>query len=398
VRSPTPPRITPEPQLGAVPVALVVTTGLLVLIQLYVGIPLAPVIDTALSGGRASAALTTGFALGYATGFVAFGALSDHLGRRPVLVYGLVGLAIATAATGSVATTGQLACLRAVQGLTAASFAPVAIALLGERLTGRARTAAIGALSAAFLLAAVAGQLYAAALADLAGWRWVFWIEAPLFAAAAAALALGLRRPDATLGPPLRLASRFAALGPLLRQPDLARLYAAGFILLFVFVAYYQTLGRLVETRDDLGPGVLQQMRLAGMPSLLIGPMLLSLPRAGDTATTAVTGLRIAALALLCLAVAGTGASWVPTLIGATFALGVAIAVPALIATVNQRASHAPAAAASLYSATAFAGASLAPALATRTIDPHALLVILALALTAASTAVGRTHARVVGR
>jgi MFS transporter, YNFM family, putative membrane transport protein len=387
------PSTTPEARSQAAPVALIVMTGLLVLIQLYVGIPLAPAVNAALTGGRASAALTTGFALGYASGFIVFGALSDHLGRRPLLVYGLAGLAVTTAAAGGSGTTGELACLRALQGLAAASFPAVAIAYLGENLAGRARTAAIGALSTAFLVAAVAGQLYASALADPVRWRWAFWIEAPLFATAAAAFALTLRNSGASPGPPLRLGRRFASLGTLLRRPDLARLYAAGFALLFVFVAFYQTLGRLLETHYDLGPSALQHVRLAGVPSMLVGPLLLSLCRGRDAAATAATGLRLAAIALIGLASATGRPPWTPILISAMFVLGVGIAVPALIAAVNQRAPDAPGAAASLYSASAFTGASLAPVLATPAVASSAMALLLALGLAAASAAASWTRA-----
>lgn len=62
------------------PLAVLVASALLVLSQLYLAIPLAPVISHILrvDGSAAAAAMGTTYALAYGLGFLIFGPLSDR--------------------------------------------------------------------------------------------------------------------------------------------------------------------------------------------------------------------------------------------------------------------------------------------------------------------------------
>src|SRR5918997_3679695 len=173
----------------AAPLAILVTCALLVLMQLYLAIPLAPVLDKDFASGGGAVALGTVYSLAYALGFLIFGPLSDRYGRKAVLVPGMAGLAIATAALSLAPSMALVGVLRAVQGLLAASFAAVALAYVGEGLPRRWRSTGVGAISTAFLVAGIVGQVYAQAVAQALGWRWVFGLAAPAFALAAVALA-----------------------------------------------------------------------------------------------------------------------------------------------------------------------------------------------------------------
>jgi MFS family permease len=81
------------------PLAVLVSSALLVLSQLYLAIPLAPIIAEVLGrgGSATAAALGTTYALAYGLGFLIFGPLSDRYGRKPILVPGMAVLAIVTA-------------------------------------------------------------------------------------------------------------------------------------------------------------------------------------------------------------------------------------------------------------------------------------------------------------
>jgi MFS family permease len=63
---------------------------------------------------------------------VPLGRLSDRIGRKPLIIGGLVLMAPATALLGEVVTTGQLTGLRLLQGLGAAAIAAPAFALAGD--------------------------------------------------------------------------------------------------------------------------------------------------------------------------------------------------------------------------------------------------------------------------
>jgi MFS family permease len=172
----------------AAPLAVLVPCALLVLMQLYLAIPLAPVLGRDLGSGGAAAALGTTYSLAYALGLIVFGPLSDRYGRKPVLIPGMAALAVATAAMSFASSMTLVGVLRAVQGLLAASFAAVVLAYVGEALPRRWRSPGIGAVATAFLVAGIVGQVYAQAIADALGWRWVFGLAAPAFAVAAVAL------------------------------------------------------------------------------------------------------------------------------------------------------------------------------------------------------------------
>src|ERR1700712_5016031 len=60
---------------------------------------------------------------------LAFGALADRLGRRRVMLVGLVLLAAASLATAFVTTSGELIAVRAIMGIAAAMTTPGSMAL-----------------------------------------------------------------------------------------------------------------------------------------------------------------------------------------------------------------------------------------------------------------------------
>ena len=68
--------------------AALVITALFVLTQLYSAIPLISPVSTDL-GRNATFALSTSFSLCYALGFLIWGPIADHYGRRTCLLIGM---------------------------------------------------------------------------------------------------------------------------------------------------------------------------------------------------------------------------------------------------------------------------------------------------------------------
>jgi len=154
----------PAHPAGSSTTATLVVTALLVLTQLYAAIPLLKPISAQLHGST-TFALSTAFSLTYAAGFLIWGPVSDHYGRRRIMALALGILIVSTACCALAPSLPALAILRAVQGLSASGFAPVALAHLSEAPAPTRRARAIGAMSTSFLVAGIAGQLL-----------WVSWV------------------------------------------------------------------------------------------------------------------------------------------------------------------------------------------------------------------------------
>ena len=360
------------------PLALLVSCALLVLIQLYLAIPLAPVVADALGGdsAAAAAALVTAYSLAYALGFLVFGPLSDRYGRKPVLVPGMAALAIATAGLAAASSLPVVALLRGVQGLLAASFAAVALAYVGEALPPRWRSTAIGAISTAFLVAGIVGQVYAQAVSLALGWRSVFALAAPAFAAGAVALAAVLLEP-ARSGPPATLGQKYRELGAVAVHRELALPITACFPVLLSFVAMYSVLGPLLRGEFELEGTDMLLVRLAALPAMLLAPLAGWLVRRHGATRVAVAGYLIAAAGLTVEAIS-VETLWALVIASVVFVAGIATVVPAVIALVGVRGGSARAGALGLTGLAVFAGASCGPLLAELPLGFAGVLLVLA--------------------
>ncbi|WP_053175113.1 MFS transporter [Nonomuraea sp. SBT364] len=332
--TPHAPVLTGRAPRGGV-VVLLVVTALIVLTQLYVSIPLQEPVGAEFGPAGVTAALTAGYSFFYAVGFLVYGPLSDHLGRRRVLVSGLAVLTMATVAVGLAPSPAALGVLRAVQGAAAATFAPTALAYLGEALPPRRRTGAIGAISVAFLAAGIVGQVAATAI-GAAGWRWVFFLGGLALAVLTLISAAMIREPAAER-PRQPLPSRYASLVRFTVRPRSLVLCAGHLVVLGGFVGMYTLLGPHLADAG-LSSAETMPVRAAALPamfcSLLAGPLS---DRFGVT-RSALIGFVVAALGLAGEAVLGGNLIGV-TAASVVFVAGVAILVPTMI-TVWGDAAH----------------------------------------------------------
>src|SRR4051794_22835609 len=140
--------------------------------------------------------IVSAFVLGYG-GFLLFGGrAADVLGRKRVLVWGLVAL-IAASLLGTVATDGTvLIATRFIKGMTAAFTAPAALSILTTSFgEGHRRNRALGLYAAAAAAGFTFGLVVGGLLTELS-WRYTFAVVAPV--ALALLLAAGrVVRPDA---------------------------------------------------------------------------------------------------------------------------------------------------------------------------------------------------------
>ena len=152
--------------------------------------------------GMSSAALewiAAAYTLAIAAGLMAGGRLGDMFGRKRMLMTGLAGFVLASAACALAPSAGSLIAARVLQGLAAALITPQAFGLIRDIFPPAQMSRAFAALGPVIGLSTVAGPIVAGVLlkADLLGtdWRALFLINLPLgvFALAVGARALPAR-------------------------------------------------------------------------------------------------------------------------------------------------------------------------------------------------------------
>lgn len=345
---------------------LLVACALAVVSLLYLPLPILPQLAQTHGLGSAAAGVISAFGLAYASGFLIFGPLSDRLGRRRVMMCGLMALALVTALLAAAKSAPLLLAGRAVQGLAAAAFPPVAIAYLAERGTPRQRVWSVAWLSTAFLSAGLLGQVYGASVAG----RWGLGVALLPLAALFALTACWLWRTPAD---PARasnapLPGGYRQFGRLLADPQLRRVYAPALLLLMCFVAFYLVLdARLGPALQTQGISALAARELA-LPGFL-APLAVAvvMPRWGARRVVAI-GLLVATAGLGLCAWAGRAHLYGLLAASVVFIAGIGISVPGLIARVAG-AAEAPlrGLAVAFYTFVLFVGASLGPWLARQT-------------------------------
>jgi len=118
-----------------------------------------------------------------------WGRLSDLYGRRRLYLAGIAVFVFGSALSGAATSMTQLIVFRAIQGLGAGAVIPLSMTIIGElySLEERARTQAL--FSGVWGVASIAGPLVGGYITDALSWRWVFYLNLPFGALAAAVIA-----------------------------------------------------------------------------------------------------------------------------------------------------------------------------------------------------------------
>jgi EmrB/QacA subfamily drug resistance transporter len=126
----------------------------------------------------------SGYLLTYGGFMLLGGRAADLLGRRRVLVTGMVVFSISSLVGGLATSSGMLIGARLVQGLGAAMMLPATLSILTTSFhEGKDRNTALGAWGAIAGLASAVGVFLGGLLTEDVGWRWVLWVNLPVSAA-----------------------------------------------------------------------------------------------------------------------------------------------------------------------------------------------------------------------
>jgi EmrB/QacA subfamily drug resistance transporter len=154
-----------------------------------------------------------GYILTYGGFLLLGGRMADLLGRRSVLVTGLLVFAGSSLIGGLAHSESLLIGARFAQGLGAAMLSPAALSTLTSTFRStRDRNTALGVWAAVSGIGGAAGVLFGGLLTEGPGWRWVLFVNVPFSAVAFVGAFLLLKR---ECRKPAALAN-FDALGALL--------------------------------------------------------------------------------------------------------------------------------------------------------------------------------------
>lgn len=339
--------------------AILAITGLCVVAQLYIPIPIMGLFAKNFNISIHQALwITSAFGFAYAVGFLVFGPLSDKYGRKNLLVFGLFGLSISTFLVSLSSSFDMIIGLRALQGFIAATFAPTALSYINEKIDIHIRATSIALMTCGFMLAGIAGQLYAESISYYWSWQAIFWtLSIVYFILGVVALWL-LEKTDKAKEIE-KLLTIYNHMIKHLRSRTLLPLYIISFFLLFAFVAIYSIFGNYLVTTYHLNSTELFYVRSAAIPGMLVALFIGKYIRQYGARKIIFFGLCFVIIGILGMAMFNNLIVLVAFSI--VFVSGVAITAPSVIAEIGQSAQIAKGAAISLYTFILFVGASLGP-------------------------------------
>jgi EmrB/QacA subfamily drug resistance transporter len=168
---------------GPVLLAVMLSTGL-VAIDSTILATAVPSVVTDLGGFTSFPWLFSIYLLAQAISVPVYGKLADLFGRKPLMLLGVGLFVVGSLLCGIAWSMPMLIVFRLVQGLGAGAIAPIGMTILGDIYTLQERATVQGYLASVWAMAALIGPTLGGVFADSIGWRWIFFVNLPLGAAA----------------------------------------------------------------------------------------------------------------------------------------------------------------------------------------------------------------------
>ncbi|WP_026771761.1 MFS transporter [Sediminibacillus sp. JSM 1682029] len=236
--------------------------------SLYVMIPLHPLLSETYNVSIGNASLASSFfILAYAFGLLFFGFLADQLPLSRIMLTGMAVLTLITALIALADSFESVLLLRVIQGLLAASFAPLAFGYCFRCFSPGLQGLAIALINTGFLFAGVFGQIISAGFADTFSASGVF-IAFSVFYLSCFIFLLFTLQPSAKADG-LQLKKLTASILSCLRNRIVRSLYLIAFFLLFPIMLFYGAFEIYLYTSWPEFPIPLQLFRALSLIGIL---------------------------------------------------------------------------------------------------------------------------------
>ena len=111
---------------------------------------------------------------------VVFGKLSDLVGRKAVLLFGIGVFLFGSVMCGFAWSMPSMILFRLVQGVGAGAIQPVAMTVVGDLYSAQERGKIQGYLASVWAISAVIGPLVGGLVIQHLSWAWIFWVNVPI--------------------------------------------------------------------------------------------------------------------------------------------------------------------------------------------------------------------------
>jgi predicted MFS family arabinose efflux permease len=202
---------------------------------------------------KSIALLATAFALPYALIQPILGPFGDALGKLRVMRFCLAILVMALIASAFMPDARSLFIMRVITGIAAGGIIPLALATIGDRVGMEGRQVAISRFLVAVILGQLAGSSLSGLLADLIGWRGVFYLAAALAGIAFLAVSVGVRGQVASKSA-FSFSVAMSRYRQLLANPRARALFALVFFEAVAIMGVLPFIAPLLAERDAGGP------------------------------------------------------------------------------------------------------------------------------------------------
>ena len=165
--------------------AAVVVCNFMIAIEATIVATAMPQIVGELGGLQLYSWVFSAFLLTQTATTVVFGKLSDRIGRKTVMLWGLVVFLVGSVLCGFAWSMPSLIVFRLIQGVGAGAIQPTGMTIVGDLYSAHERGRVQGYLASVWALSAVIGPLAGGLLVQHVSWAWIFWVNLPLGAVAA---------------------------------------------------------------------------------------------------------------------------------------------------------------------------------------------------------------------